>query len=175
MKKFSSAILVFFIFIFGFLQFQIEAKADDSYDINKYLVNINILKDGNAEVTQKITYDFDGQFHGVYYNQDLKGIKGINDPKIMIKDDQGSASLVKSNSELDNTFSVDKTSDRMNIKIYHKITNQSATFIYHYKLFGVITNYKDTAALNWKIIGSGWDEPLNNVKISIKLPEKNVN
>lgn len=175
MKKFSSAILVFFIFIFGFLQFQIEAKADDSYDINKYLVNINILKDGNAEVTQKITYDFDGEFHGVYYNQDLKGIKGINDPKIMIKDDQGSTSLVKSNSELDNTFSVDKTSDKMNIKIYHKITDQSATFIYHYKLFGVITNYKDTAALNWKIIGSGWDEPLNNVKISIKLPEKHVN
>lgn len=174
MKRIGQVLTVLFIFLLGLIQFQTTVQVDGNYDINKYFVNVNILKDGNAEITQKITYKFDGSFHGVYYNQDLKGIKGVETPKVEIKDNLGTTPLSKSNSALDNTFSVKKSADKMQIKIYHNISDQSATYIYHYKLLGVVTNYNDTAALNWKIIGTGWDEPLNNVKILIHLPKKNI-
>ncbi|MFD1417911.1 DUF2207 domain-containing protein [Companilactobacillus keshanensis] len=174
MKKITAILVMMLFFLLGLIQTETGVKADGNYDINKYLVNVKVHKDGNAEVTQKITYKFDGDFHGVYFNQDLKGIKGVKDPSVSIKDKEGTNSLSESNSEMDNTFNVNKNSDKMKIKVYHNISDSSATFIYRYKLFGVITNYKDTAALNWKVIGSGWDEPLNNVKISIQLPEQNI-
>lgn len=174
MKKGIAFFVMSLVLLFGLFQIQNEVRADDNYDINKYLVNVKIQNDGNAEVTQKITYKFDGDFHGVYYNQDLKGIKGAGSPEVSVNDNQGTIDLAKSNSELDNTFNVQKTTDNMRIKVYHDISDQSATFTYRYKLLGVITNYKDTAVLNWKIIGTGWDEPLNNVKIKIQLPKKNI-
>jgi uncharacterized membrane protein len=38
----------------------------------------------------------------------------------------------------------------------------------------VVTNWADTAELNWKIIGSGWEEPLHQVKITVQLPQQNI-
>ena len=42
---------------------------------------------------------------------------------------------------------------------------------YHYVLSGLITNYQDTAELNWKILGAGWDVRLHNVKVTLQLPK----
>ncbi|AKP66849.1 DUF2207 domain-containing protein [Companilactobacillus ginsenosidimutans] len=175
MKKigivFSALIMAFLIVI----QFNVStARADDSYKISKYDVNVDVQKNGDADVTQKMKYKFAGNFHGVYYNQDLVGIKSLENPRVEIKGNDGTISLKPSESQKDNTFKVNNSSDNMKITVYHNITNDSATYIYRYKLLGVITNYKDTAELNWKVIGSGWDEPLNNVNIVINLPSNNV-
>ncbi|MDF9445449.1 DUF2207 domain-containing protein, partial [Limosilactobacillus mucosae] len=52
----------------------IQGLADGDFDIKQYQVGIEVLTNGDADLTQKITYEFNGDFHGVYYNQDLKGI-----------------------------------------------------------------------------------------------------
>lgn len=174
MKKIISFVWLVIVAIISIGTLQTVVKADGDYDITNYAVNIDVDQQGNAEMTQRVTYDFDGNFHGVYYNQALKGIKGAGDPSVSVTDGNNEIAIQQSNSATDNTFSVDKTNDYMKLKVYHAVENKKITFIYRYKLYGVITNYLDTAELNWKIIGGGWDHDLHNVKITINLPSQNI-
>lgn len=164
-----------FIFLGIFLAFQttttVQAK---SFQIEKYHVNAQIQKNGDIDLTQQIEYHFHGKFHGVYYNQDLKGIKGAETPQVWVKTGQKTTPLTNNTTEQDNTFKVNETNDRMDIKVYHAVQNETATFIYKYRLDGAITNYLDTAEMNWKIIGNGWEKELNNVKLTVQLPKNNV-
>ena len=162
--------------LFGIILFQTTTtiQAADSFDINQYQTNANILKNGDVDLTQRITYQFDGNFHGVYYNQDIKGIKGTGEPRVYIDNSKQVTELTNNESDQNNTFKVTRTADAMKIKVYHDVSDQQVTFIYKYRLNGVVTNYLDTAELNWKIIGSGWDNDLSNVKLTVQLPQSNV-
>lgn len=150
------------------------ASADDSYDINDYLMNIQIDDAGNADVVQKVTYDFDGDFNGVYYNADINGIKQMSDPSISIEEGQNKIPVKKSNSGSNNTYSIQNMKNLKKIKIFHKISDRSATFTYRYKINGAVTNYLDTAQVNWKVIGSNWDKDIDHAKITFQLPQGNI-
>lgn len=172
MKKLVGFFMALFGIAFLFLT-PTTVKADE-YSIEKYRVNVDVLKDGDAQITQKITYDFQGDFHGVYYNQDLRGIKGAGDPEVFVDIGGGDKKLTPSDSGKNNTFKVTRTKDAMRMKVYHTVDSALITFTYKYKLLGVITNYRDTAELNWKIIGNGWDNELNDIKLNINFPDQNI-
>lgn len=152
----------------------IQGLADGDFDIKQYQVNVDVLKNGDADLTQKITYEFNGDFHGVYYNQDLKGIGRADQIAAAVEQNGHLTKLPISQSGQNDTVKTTQTNDWLKLKVYHQISDAEATFIYHYRLHNVITSYQDTAELNWKIIGTGWDEPLHNVSIVIQLPGKNV-
>ncbi|MFR0597532.1 DUF2207 family protein [Limosilactobacillus mucosae] len=152
----------------------IQGLADGDFNIKQYQVNVDVLKNGDANLTQKITYEFNGDFHGVYYNQDLKGIGKADQIAAAVEQNGHLTKLPISQSGQNDTVKTTQTNDWLKLKVYHQISDAEATFIYHYRLHNVITSYQDTAELNWKIIGTGWDEPLHNVSIVIQLPGKNV-
>ncbi|MFR0514700.1 DUF2207 family protein [Limosilactobacillus mucosae] len=152
----------------------IQGLADGDFNIKQYQVNVDVLKNGDANLTQKITYEFNGDFHGVYYNQDLKGIGKADQIAAAVEQNGHLTKLPISQSGQNDTVKTTQTNDWLRLKVYHQISDAEATFIYHYRLHNVITSYQDTAELNWKIIGTGWDEPLHNVSIVIQLPGKNI-
>ena len=131
-------------------------------------------KNGDVIVNQAVTYAFDGKFHGVYYDQDLKGIKGVEDIGAQIANDDNPINLPVENSGKNDTLSIERGSDRVRMKIYHEMDGGSATFVYRYTIRELITNYRDTAELNWKVIGRGWEKPLSDVQITINLPSRPV-
>lgn len=145
-----------------------------SYDITDYDMAIDVAKDGSAAVTQKVRYDFDGDFNGVYYNQDTAGIDGMTALSVAAQSSSGVKALTASNTEAPGTYTTTDSDNRRQIKVFYPVSDDTVTFLYRYRLNGVVTNYRDTAELNWKVIGTGWDVPLNNVKVTIKLPQKNV-
>ena len=149
-------------------------KADSSYDITNYDMNINVSDDGNAEVIQKVTYNFDGDFYGVYLNLDFKGTKGSTDPKVQVKQNGQLRDLKQAYSQADNTYELSKQDDVTKIKVFHTISDAKATYIYKYRVNGVVTNYLDTAMINWKVVGNNWDNSMDHVNISINLPAKNI-
>ncbi|MGR6688148.1 DUF2207 domain-containing protein [Furfurilactobacillus rossiae] len=154
----------------------ITGMADGSYTIDKYVANVNVLENGDADFTQRITYNFDGHFNGVFVKQDLKGLKGVDTPQVTVKNQGGSEQTLSEQANgRDNSFQRTQNSNDLQLKVFHKISDKSATFTYRYRLHGVVTNYADTARLNWKVIGQGWDVALNNVHITIKLPAQPVN
>ena len=131
-------------------------------------------KNGDVIVNQAVTYAFDGKFHGVYYDQDLKGIKGVEDIGAQIANDDNPINLPVENSGKNDTLSIERGSDKVRMKIYHEMDGGSATFVYRYTIRELITNYRDTAELNWKVIGRGWEKPLSDVQITINLPSRPV-
>ena len=131
-------------------------------------------KNGDVIVHQAVTYAFDGKFHGVYYDQDLKGIKGVEDIGAQIANDDNPINLPVENSGKNDTLSIEKGSDKVRMKIYHEMDGGRATFVYRYTIKSLITNYQDTAELNWKVIGKGWEKPLSDVQITINLPSRPV-
>ena len=131
-------------------------------------------KNGDVIVNQAVTYAFDGKFHGVYYDQDLKGIKGVEDIGAQIANDDNPINLPVENSGKNDTLSIERGSDKVRMKIYHEMDGGSVTFVYRYTIRELITNYRDTAELNWKVIGKGWEKPLSDVQITINLPSRPV-
>ncbi|GEK29558.1 DUF2207 domain-containing protein [Furfurilactobacillus siliginis] len=174
MKKQTQWWLMIVTTIIFMLGLGIVGRAD-GYDITKYDVHVNVLKNGDADLTQHVTYNFDGDFHGVTYKQTLGGIAGVDDPTVSVKGKNGrEINLPVTSDEQNNTVKVTKTQDALLLKVFHKISEQRATFTYRYRLHGVVTNYADTARLNWKIVGDGWSVPLHNVRVVIQLPETNI-
>lgn len=174
MKKIWSILGVFFLILLIF-QTPTIVKAADKAQVQNYQVEAQIQKNGDIELTQRVNYQFNTDLHGVYYNQDLTGIKGATQPKVSVDEGYRKLNLKQSQSGENNTFKVTKTKKKLSLKVYHNIdADDNQTFIYKYRLLGAITNYRDTAEMNWQIIGNGWDNDLNNVKLTISLPQKKV-
>ncbi|WP_129045502.1 DUF2207 domain-containing protein [Companilactobacillus metriopterae] len=162
MKYLKNIIFAVAIFIASLALFKTNVSAD-SYSISNFNVIVNIDEYGNADVNQKITYDFDGDYHGVDFVQDLHGTGGAK-PINVTTDDSRKIKVKYTNNK-----------NELKIKTYTDISNEKIQFNYHYKIYGVVTNYKDTARINWKVIGKNWDVDLENVKVTFNLPKKNVN
>lgn len=174
MKKLMRLLFVIFGMLIAF-QSSTIVKADGRFDITKYHVNVDVQKNGDIDLTQRITYNFDGEFHGVFYNQDLRGIKGASKPKVYYQEAYGKKKeIFEDPTGKNDSFEISKDKNLMNLKVYHYVIANDVTYTYKYKLYGGITNYLDTAELNWKIIGDGWENELNNVRITVNLPQKNI-
>ncbi|KRN20391.1 hypothetical protein IV79_GL000444 [Pediococcus claussenii] len=135
----------------------------------------DVDKRGNADVKQSVGYLFDGEYHGVFATQDLRGIKGGKLQNVTITSGNNTQIVKAANSGAENTYKLTQSGKQIKVKVYHttKYGNEFDV-TYRYKLYGVVTNYLDTAEVNWKIIGEGWDVPLKNVKIRINLPASKI-
>lgn len=166
--------LMMFAFAIGIFVFPALSVQADSYKISHYHAQVDIQKNGDAVLTQRVTYNFSGSFHGVYYNQELKGNAAVSDLRVAIQAGTQQQVLQQAENGENNTYQATSSKNELKLKIYHTVKNQEVTFIYRYRLHQVITNYRDTAELNWKIVGSKWDTELNDVQLLIQLPATNV-
>lgn len=159
-----------------FLLFHFQViKAAGNYEITSYNATADILDDGSIDLTQKITYAFDGDFNGVYYDQSLEKIKRPSDVFVAITQAGQTTTLKEATTGANDTFQLLQEADKMRIKVFHKVSDEDVTLTYRYKLTGLITNYRDTAELNWKILGVGWDEPVQNIKVTLNFPTRPQN
>lgn len=151
------------------------ALADGDYQITDYDATAIVREGGEIFFTQRITYEFDGDFNGVYYDQNLTKVTDVSGIEVSITQNGQTTQLTESSTGENNTFTQTKTADNLKLKVYHKVSDDKLTVNYHYVLSGLITNYQDTAELNWKILGAGWDVRLHNVKVTVQLPQAPIN
>ena len=151
-----------------------RALAD--YQIDQYQVHVNVQNDGSAEVTQALTYIFDDDYHGVFNVQDLRGIQGANFESVTTQLNDGAVvKATAATTGANNTYQLSQNTNRLRVKLYRSVSDDDRLHVvYRYHLKGVVTNYADTADLNWKVIGTGWDVALHNVKITMQLPAKKI-
>jgi len=177
-KRIPAIVLLAVILITVFASVQTAAADDRYYIIRKYNVNVAVNTDGSADVEERITYDFFGNFNGVLRNIDYGQTDGIDNLRVLVSDETGNTSelSVNSASDLDaegpsGTYNVYLSNDIAYLKVYEKSSNEVKVFIYRYRLRNVVTKYNDIAEFNRKIIDSGWDTDLNNITVHITLPE----
>ncbi|CAD5898685.1 MULTISPECIES: DUF2207 domain-containing protein [Carnobacterium] len=153
--------------------FDMLALADGSYEITSYDVNVDLQKDGSGEFKEEITYDFDGSFNGVFYNLDRTGIKDVTNIEVTVKgqDGQESAPFTQNDSEKIGTYQLTEENNFLKFKVFQKANDEQKTVVYRYKIPEVVTNYTDTAEFNGRLIGAGWEDPIDNIIIHINLPQ----
>lgn len=168
-------LLLFTLITFGVIWSEQTVKAD--YEISNFKMQVDINKDGSADVNRSIDYDFDDDYHGVYFTQDLRGTNGAKLNQITISNNGEAARIIPVNqSERNLTAKMSLNSSRMQLKVFNSVQDGDETKVtYSYRINGVVTNYKDTAELNWKVIGSEWDVPLENAQVTINLPGTKIN
>lgn len=79
-----------------------------------------------------------------------------------------------SDTEEPGTFKLDNTGDFLNFTVYNKMTDEIQTVIYQYRIPEIITNYNDIAEFNRKVIGSAWEDPLNDVDVTVLCRKRQV-
>ena len=149
-------------------------KADASsgtYDITSYDVMVEIADNGDAKVTEAIEYSFSGSFNGVLRDIDFSRTSGISDVTVRVSQNGSERTFTGASTGAANTYEATTAGNLMKLKVYEKSGSDTKTFIYGYTLKNVVEKYNDIATFNRKIIDTNWTVPLENVRITIKIPE----
>lgn len=169
MKNFFKIVFIFLSPIIFFSLTIVNVSADSrSYSIDHYKTNVKIQSNGDAQVSQKVTYHFNGLYHGVFLNLDYAGTKGVSEPEVFIVNQHQTTKIDSAN------VTISDKKQQKQIKVYHTAQDQTVTYLYRYTIHGAVKKYNDTDELNWKIIGNGWETDLNDVQIKISLPTQPV-
>lgn len=168
MKKILAIISFSMFLFFGISSPEVAAR---SYDINNYDVLVEIQEDGSAYFTERITYDFDGDFNGVSFNLDYKTHPSPTDISVAVEQDgQEAATFYQSTSMDAGTYEMENTDGYLRFRVHNPISDDEMTVIYSYRIPEMITNYNDTAQFNRRVIGGAWDDVLGDVDVRIELP-----
>ena len=133
--------------------------------INEYKITAQILNNGDVQITENITFKFDGYKHGIYRFIPLKGnesIKLLNVYKDGIPEKnehyyKGSNFLIKIGSA-------------------DKLIEGVHTYTIEYIFENVIKKHdKKHNRIAINTVGDMWQVPINNITLTIKLPKKLVN
>ncbi len=147
------------------------------YTVAAMHMEVAVQKNGDLAIEEHITYDFQDSFNGIFRNIDLDRSEDIIGLSVSV-DDGGTERLFQKNnaSSLDatgepGTYHAIMSNGILQLKIFEKSDYENKTFIIRYNLTNVVEVYNDTAALNRKLIDTGWDIPLSNITARITFPE----
>ena len=171
MKKLFHLIIGMIMLIALTIIFTKPALADVDYDITNVDVTAHVNTNGSLLMERRIIYKFDDDAHGVFYQQNLTNNQELKNQQVRIISGKNSQPVVQSDSHANNTYELSHGDHGYRFKVWHNVTDgEKFTVIYTYEITNAIINWKDTAELNFKIIGDGWDTDLDNVRVGIFFP-----
>lgn len=174
MKKSLQSSMAFLLVCFLFFTFPINARADASLSINKWEVNSRILENGDLEIIEDISFDFDGKFNGVFREIILRDTDGIDNLRLgqVLDGREISFAQVDSANRGDNkVYFLEEEGDRINIKIFSPSRNQEKIFRLKYTIKNVAVSYDDTGELYYKFLGQENATPIKEFVANIQLPQ----
>lgn len=190
MKK----IVIYMIFIFAIIigiQTHVEA---DSYKIEDMDIQATINQDGSADIIQKLTYDFNGTYNGIYIDipyeiKDKEKEDSIKTDKLddslytgsnieienITSNDYGIENSYKevryaTNGD-ENVYTAEKKEGIYRIKVFSPTQNSKKTFILEYNIEDLAVQHNDVGELYYNFIGGKWQCEIEKLNIDIFLPE----
>lgn len=137
------------------------AEADRSYTMERFHVEALLNSDGSMDVSETITYDFSGEFNGIYRTLDTTGSDGIENIEVMNSDESKTPI---------STYDIIQQKYGLKLKIYSKSKDEVKTFIIKYRVLNAAVKYNDTAELYWKFMGTDTDVVIRDFRVNIILP-----
>ncbi len=161
MRKIAAVILLVLMFPAGALA--------DGFSIPAYSMDVAIREDGSAQVTENLTYDFDGSYNGILSSFDVGDVEGMEDLKLYV--DGGT--LLRQVDALGSepfTYTAVREGDLVNVKAYAPGNGGQRAFRYEYVFRGLAQRYRDAARLNYKLIGVKNQATLENAILRVSFP-----
>lgn len=160
------------MFFLSLLAFGVVAFAQSSERIDLFKTDIEVAKDGSFKVTERITYTFPADRHGMYRCIPLIHAEK---PSSILKERYIDISV--DSVEVDGAhtqYTLDRKNEDMCIKIGDPETTIVGTHEYmiQYTVAGAIsyTTYGG-AELYWNVTGNDWEVPISVVQVSVASPD----
>jgi len=138
-----------------------------SYEIPDVRVEITINKDGTVQVTEHLTYVFDGSFSWAEYQIQRQGFSAITNIQIL----ENGNSYINKNTETPGTFSVAKNNEAIKITWHYSAEDEKRTFTISYTLQGALTVGPEWSQFFWNFLSADRDKSTNQLNINIQLPK----
>ena len=171
MKKIIFILTIFFTLL---IPVNISA-ASKSYSIENLNVNAEIRENGDLYVDELFTYKFNGDFNGVYVDLNLKGSEGYDISEVKVIDSAGESSLQRKGDGSNNSFEILDSSDKIQVKIYSKSSNEEKKFNLRFTVKNASKKYQDYSSLYWSFYTASEDYPIKNVNLNLKLANSKFN
>jgi uncharacterized membrane protein len=162
---------IFLIVSLLFITINAYCTDDRSYYMSSFKVNAQLDSSGSMDVTEEITYEFDGSFRGVFRTLKTAGSDGIEAVEVYKLQGRNLVQFSNDNSEQENTFQLINESDGIRLKIFSTAEDESRTFAIRYKVISAASKYNDIGELYWKFMGEETDVKIENFDLKIILPE----
>ena len=153
--------------------FAFPAFARD-YSVDRVDIDATVQTGGTLTVTEVRTFDFNGDFNGVYWDI-AKGdyedrYIDVNVLGAGIMDGDTVELFEKSDSERNNTYKVYDYYTYTELKIFSHHEDETIQFVIYYELSDLAGRYEDVSELYWKFVSDGWQVESQNVTCTVHLP-----
>ncbi len=149
-----------------------------SYDMPRVDMTADIQANGNLDVTEARTFDFDGSFTCVWWNLnnlpygaslDVQGVSLMQNGKttklnpvafnLEWREDGGPGTTA---------YSVDIA--QKTVYLFGDFDDESITATIEYTIVDGVQRYADQGELYWQFVGAPWAEDSDNVTLTVNLP-----
>lgn len=157
------------------LETSVISNAEESISITNWLVESNILENGDLTVVEDITFNFQGKYNGVFREIVLENTSGIEGIKVVeISEDKVlEYENVKEAKKGDgDVFLMKEEKDSILLQIFSPSKDQEKTFRLIYTVKNVAKKYKDIGEFYYKFLGKENNTPIDFFSVSITLPQR---
>jgi uncharacterized membrane protein len=144
-----------------------NASADKSFQITRFHSEVEIHADGSVDVTESLTYSFNGKFSWANRVIPLRPGDRITGVRVS---ERGSA-YSQHGSESPGTYSVAMNSRDVRVVWHYSARNETRTFDVSYTVTGLVSRYPDIAEYYHKLIGSSDNPAMRNVTARVTFPD----
>jgi len=145
----------------GFLQ----AEGKD-YEIPEIRIEVSVNTDGTVQVTERLTYNYDGSFSQAQYVLPRRGFTAISDIQIS----ENGTSYINKNTEEPGTFSVSKNDESIRLRWHYNAENEQRTYTISYTLEGALTIGPEWSQFFWNYLSDDRDKSTKQLDILIQFP-----
>lgn len=170
-KRYLLSVLILSIAI---ILFSSISFAEDDLNISRWIVNAILLKNGDLNISEDITFVFNDDFNGVYRNIVLERIDGMENLSIA---EMTSGKEIyyekfeKAKNGDKNRFTLNNNKENLELKIFSPSQNEKKTFRLRYTLKNVAIKHTDTAELYYKFLGKENETHIDYFSVNLHLPE----
>ena len=167
-KKFLKISITFLLILFGLVSFPQNGSAEDSLTIKRWLIDSKIIENGDLEIREDITFNFNDKFNGVFREIVLTGAEGIDKLKVaeMVNGNEIIYSHANKAENGDNhVFMAINDGDNINVKIFSPSKDEDKTFRLNYTIKNVAIKYNDTGELYYKFLGKENSTPISFLQL----------
>ncbi|HKL80266.1 MAG TPA: DUF2207 domain-containing protein, partial [Mobilitalea sp.] len=180
MKIIIKSLLISFAIALSLSCFTSYASAEEDLYIQEWVVDAYLMDNGNLQISEDITFEFNEEYNGVYRDIVLNKTSGVSD--IMVSDimvqeltnstvvDYTLANKAR-NGDL-GVYTIKEKNNKVIIKIFSPSEDEKKTFRISYIVHNVAVKYKDTGELYYKFLGKDNKTPIGSFIININLPEE---
>ncbi|WP_138429285.1 DUF2207 domain-containing protein [Fodinibius saliphilus] len=138
------------------------------YEIPHIESVVTINSDGTVQITEHLTYEFDGDFSWAEYELPRRGFTDITDIRIS----ENGHHYINENSGAPGSFSVDKNDKSIILKWFYDAEDEQRTFTISYTLKGALTVGPEWAQFFWNFLSDDRDKSTDQLIAKILLPQK---